>query len=61
MTNDSHRSLVDRLLETLSLAKCLEDQDPPNPITRAAFQHSMQDLLAEFKAGDQCSGPGILK
>jgi len=50
MCAGSHSHLIERLLETLSLAKCLEQQDQPNPITRAALQHSMEDLIAELEA-----------
>jgi hypothetical protein len=46
----SRSHLVEHLLEALSLAISSEAQDPPNPITRAALQHSMQDLIAELRA-----------
>lgn len=52
MSPDLHPVLIHRLLETLSLAESLEQQNPPNPITRAALQHSMQDLLGFLKAVD---------
>jgi hypothetical protein len=42
--------LTERLHEVLSLAMCCETQDPPNPITRAALQHSLQDLIEEIKS-----------
>lgn len=48
MSPHSRSPLLEHLLETLSLAECLEQQDPPNPITRAALQHSVRDLLAEI-------------
>jgi hypothetical protein len=40
---------IEHLLEALSLAMCCETQDPPNPIKRAALQHSVQDLIAELQ------------
>ena len=42
--------LIEHLLEALSLAMCCERQDPPNPITRAALQYSVQDLVSELQA-----------
>jgi hypothetical protein len=45
-----HSLLIERLLETLSLAKSLEQQEKPNPVTRAALQHSMEDLIADLQA-----------
>ena len=50
MSADSRSRLIEHLLEALSLAQCYEVQDPPNPITRAALQHALQDLLAELEA-----------
>ena len=41
--------LIEHLLEALSLAMCCETQDPPNPITLAALQHSIQDLVEEIR------------
>lgn len=41
-------ALVEHLLEALSLALCYDAQKPPNPITRAALQHAVQDALAEI-------------
>jgi len=52
MPTHSRSRLIEHLLETLSLAQCLEQQDPPNPVTRAALQHSMSDLVAELEASD---------
>jgi len=46
---DSRPRFVEHLSEALSLAMCCEAQDPPNPITRAALQHSVQDLIAELQ------------
>jgi len=46
---ESRSLLVDHLLEALSLAMCWEKQNPPNPITRAALQHSVQDLIVELQ------------
>jgi hypothetical protein len=50
MSAESRSRLIERLLETLSLAESYEEQNPPNPVTRAALQHSMQDLIAELQA-----------
>ena len=52
MSADSRSRLIEHLLEVLSLSIIWENQDPPNPITRAALQHAMQDLIAEIKALD---------
>jgi len=41
------------LIETLSLTLSWEAQNPPNPITHAALQHSLQDLIREFQALDR--------
>jgi hypothetical protein len=49
MPPDSKSRLVERLLETLSLAEHYEEQNPPNEITRAALQASLQDLIAELR------------
>ena len=50
MSAQSRSHLIEHLLEALSLAESLEQQDPPNPVTRAALHHSMWDLLAELDA-----------
>jgi len=47
---ESSSRFIEHFLEALSLALCYKTQDPPNPITRAALQHSVQDLLAEIQA-----------
>jgi hypothetical protein len=49
MIGQSRSQLVERLLEALSLALCCESQNPSNPITRAALQHTVQDALAEIE------------
>ena len=49
---DTRSSFTGRLLEALSLARSLEGQDPPNPITLAALLHSIQDLIAELQVSD---------
>lgn len=49
MPPDSKSRLVERLLETLSLAEHYEEQNPPSGITRAALQASLQDLITELK------------
>jgi hypothetical protein len=46
---ESNSPLIEHLLEALSLAMCCEKQDPPNPITLAALQHSIQDLVEEIR------------
>lgn len=50
MLTSSRSRLIEHLLETLSLAESYEEQNPPNPVTRAALQHSMQDLIADLEA-----------
>ncbi len=50
MPTSSRSLLIEHLLETLSLAEQYEDQDPPNPITRAALHHSLHDLIADLEA-----------
>ncbi len=42
--------LMEHLMEALSLAMCCESQNPPNPITRAALEHAIQDLVEEIRA-----------
>jgi len=49
MPDDSRSRFIEHLHEALSLALCCEAQDPPNPVTRAALQHSIQDLITEFQ------------
>jgi len=49
---EQHPRLIEHLLETLSLAVSCETQNPPNPVTRAALQHSAQDLMAALHAID---------
>lgn len=50
MSAASCSRLIEHLLEALSIAEALEAQDSPNPVTRAALQHTIQDLIAELKA-----------
>jgi hypothetical protein len=47
---NSHHQLMEHLMEALSLAMCCESQNPPNPITRAALEHAIQDLVEEIRA-----------
>lgn len=48
MSAESRSRLIEHLLGALSLAEALEMQAPPNPVTRAALQHAIQDLIAEL-------------
>jgi len=51
--------IVEHLMEALSLAMCCESQNPPSPITRAALQHSVQDLMTELQEQyDDCTDAG---
>ena len=50
--------LAQHCAEVLSLALCLEKQNPPNPITLAALRHAIQDLIAELQALDGSSQAG---
>jgi len=58
MPTSSRSPLIEHLLETLSLAEQFEEQDPPNPVTRAALHHSMQDLIADLQATGLCLEQG---
>jgi hypothetical protein len=49
MLAHSRSQLIEYLVVALSLAESYEAQDPPNPITRAALQHTVQDVLAELE------------
>jgi len=49
MPIDSRSRLIECLLEALSLAEHYEEQTPPSPITLAALNHSLQDLIAEIE------------
>ena len=42
--------LIERLLETLSLAEHYEERNPTNQITRAALQEALRDLIRELNA-----------
>jgi hypothetical protein len=63
---DLHKSsgskrVIEHLLQTLSLAEHYEDQDPPNPITLAALQSSMHDLIADLETTGLLIEPNSLK
>ena len=49
--------LMEHFLEALSLAHCYETQNPPNPITRAALEHSIRDLIVELQTLNTESQP----
>ena len=58
MLPSSRSRLIEHLLEILSLAEHYEEQNPQNPVTRAALQHSMQDLIADLEAAGLGSTEG---
>jgi hypothetical protein len=49
MHTEPKPGLTELLIQTLSLAIRYEKQDPPNPVTRAALQHCIHDLVSTLK------------